>query len=148
MGVYIALTMTSSPISDHAQRPRTATRGSTVNVSSCPGCGDTHLCAGNARRIQAGPTLLDQITRYVDDTFIRAATGVVATSQAYTAYLDWCTAADTVAFSQKSFVQAMQALRIRRVKRSTMRFAGITWKRSHNPGRHAAPEPAYAGAAG
>lgn len=144
MGVYSALTMTSSPISDHAPRHR----GSVVNVSSCPGCGDTHLCPTTARLIQAGPTLLDQIARYVDDTFIRAATGVVATSQAYTAYLDWCTATDTVAFSQKRFVQGMEALRIRRVKRSTMRFAGITWKRSHNPGRHAAPEPRYAGTRG
>lgn len=118
-----------------------------MNLSSCPGCGDTHLCAGTARLIQAGPTLLDQVTRFVDATFTRSATGVVPTSEAYTTYLDWCTATDTVAFSQKRFVQAMQALRIRRVKRSTMRFAGITWKRSHTPGRHAAPEPQYAGAA-
>lgn len=115
-----------------------------MNVTSCPGCGDTHLCAGTARLLQAGPTLVEQVQRYLNDTFVRSATGVVATADAWDAYLNWCTAHDTPAFSQKRFVQAMQALRVRRVKRSTMRFTGITWKTTATRGRHAAPEPAAA----
>lgn len=113
-----------------------------MNVSSCPGCGDTHWCAGSNTRLtaEAGPTLMDQITRFVADTFVPDPTGVVPTSEAWAAYLDWCAANQETAFSQRRFVGAVGALRIRRVKRSTMRFTGITWKRSQIRGRHAAPD--------
>lgn len=120
-------------------------QGVIVNVSSCPGCGDTHLCAGQARHLTVGPTLVEQVKAYIADTFVPHATGVIGTAEAYTAYLDWCTRHQSPAYSQKRFVQAMQDLRIRRIKRSTMRFQGITWKTEAPRGRHAAPEPAFAG---
>lgn len=116
-----------------------------MNVSSCPGCGDVHWCAGSSTRaaIDAGPTLLDQVARFVAATFIPDPSGVVATSEAWTAYLDWCTRNETTAFSQRRFVAAMTAMRIRRVKRSTMRFTGIGWRLPERTGRHAAPEPVF-----
>lgn len=121
-----------------------------MNVSSCPGCGDTHLCAGSpTTRVPAdvGPGLADQVRRYVAATFTTDVTGVVGTNEAYTAYLNWCTAHEAVAFSRKRFVAAMGTLpQIRRVKRSTMRFTGITWKPATHRGRHAAPEAEFAGA--
>lgn len=119
--------------------------GVPVNLSSCPGCGDTHLCPGQARLIEAGPALVEQVRLFADDTFTVHATGVIGTAEAYTAYLDWCTRHESPAYSQKRFVQAMQALRIRRIKRSTMRFQGITWKDTTPQGRHAAREPEFAG---
>lgn len=116
-----------------------------MNVSSCPGCGDTHLCPGSTRAITAvGPTLVEQVRRFHRDTFTPHPSGVVATSEAYQAYLHWCTRHETTAFSQRRFVQAMAALPgVRRVKRSTMRFTGIAWRRTINAGRHAAPEPVF-----
>jgi len=110
-----------------------------MNLSTCSGCGDQHLCAG--RRPTTGPTLLEHVRLFVADSFTINPFGVVGTAAAWSAYLDWCATHGHVPFSQRRFVQAMaEQPGIRRVKRSTMRFVGITW----NPvprGRHAAPEP-------
>lgn len=112
-----------------------------MNVSKCPGCGDTHWCAGTRAAGLSGPTLLEQVHRFVADTFVPEPLAVVGTGVAWDAYVAWCTENGTVPFSQRRFVQAMaEQPGIRRVKRSTMRFTGITWKRSHTRGRHAAPE--------
>jgi hypothetical protein len=109
-----------------------------MNLSTCHGCGDTHLCAG--RRPQTGPTLLEHVHLYVRDTYTLDAGGVVGTAAAWNAYLHWCAAHGHVPFSQRRFVQAMaEQPGIRRVKRSTMRFVGITWTQVPR-GRHAAPE--------
>lgn len=111
-----------------------------MNTSTCPGCGDTHLCAG--RRPTTGPTLLEQVRHFVAEVFTTDTTGVVGTADTWTAYLNWCTANHQVPFSQRRFVQAMaEQPGIRRVKRSTMRFAGIRWAHQEPRGRHAAPEP-------
>lgn len=111
-----------------------------MKVSSCPGCGDTHLCAGT--RGHTGPTLVQQVHRFATDTFTAEPLGVVGTAAAWDAYLTWCAANEQAPFSQRRFVQAMaETPGIRRVKRSTMRFVGITWRGTGTRGRHAAPEP-------
>lgn len=115
-----------------------------MNLSTCPGCGDQHLCAG--RRPTTGPTLLEQIRHFVTDTFTLDPTGVVGTAAAWAAYCDWCTRTGTAPFSQRRFVQAMaEQPGIRRVKRSTMRFVGLTWTPAPR-GRHAAPDDDLLGA--
>lgn len=114
-----------------------------MNLSTCPGCGDTHLCAGS--RPATGPTLLEQVHLYANQVFTRHPTGVVGTADAWTAYLHWCQDTGHVPFSQRRFVQAMaEQPGIRRVKRSTMRFTGITWAQPATRGRHAAPEDSAA----
>lgn len=110
-----------------------------MNLSTCPGCGDTHLCAG--RRRTTGPTLAEQIRTFVAEVFTTDITGVVGTADTWSAYLAWCAANHQVPFSQRRFVQAMcEHPGIRRVKRSTMRFAGIRWANQTTRGRHAAPD--------
>ena len=110
-----------------------------MNLSTCTGCGDTHLCAGKRRT--TGPTLTEQVRHFVTETFTTDTTGVVGTADAWAAYLTWCAAKHQVPFSQRRFVQAMaEHPGIRRVKRSTMRFAGITWTNQVTRGRHAAPD--------
>lgn len=110
-----------------------------MNLSTCPGCGDTHICAGTRRT--TGPTLTEQIRHYVRDTYTVEPTAVTSTADAWAAYLTWCAVNGHVPFSQRRFVQAMtEHPGIRRVKRSTMRFAGIRWKVPTTRGRHAAPD--------
>lgn len=116
-----------------------------MNLSTCPGCGDTHLCAG--RRPATGPTLLEQVHLYANQVFTHDPHGVVSTADAWATYLDWCADTGHPPFSQRRFVQAMaEQPGIRRVKRSTMRFTGITWKIPVTRGRHAAPEDSLVGA--
>lgn len=111
-----------------------------MNTTTCPGCGDTHICAG--RRRNTGPTLAEQIRHFVTEVFTTDTTGVVSTADTWAAYLTWCAHHGHVPFSQRRFVQAMcEHPGIRRVKRSTMRFAGIRWANQITRGRHAAPEP-------
>lgn len=110
-----------------------------MNLSTCPGCGDQHICAG--RRRTTGPTLAEQIRHFVAEVFTTDTTGVVGTADTWAAYLTWCAHHGHVPFSQRRFVQAMaEHPGIRRIKRSTMRFAGIRWANQITRGRHAAPE--------
>jgi len=87
--------------------------------------------------------VLTQIRAFLADTFDTNPHGVVSTQAAYEAYRHWCTATGALPYSNRRFVAAMTTQPgIRRVKRSTMRFIGITWRSARNRGRHAAPEPA------
>lgn len=115
-----------------------------MNASTCPDCGDNHLCPGRTRPWRPGDTLLHQIEAFIGATFVRTATGIVSSQAAWEAYVAWCDDNEQVPYSVRRFVAAMQAQPgIRRVKRSTMRFAGITWAATHSPGRHARNERAY-----
>lgn len=112
-----------------------------MNASRCPRCGDQHLCPG-VRATIAADTLHAHIDRFVADTFVAQPHSVINSLDAWDAYQHWCTMVGQPPYSQRQFVNAMAAQPgIRRVKRSTMRFAGIGWKRSQVRGRHAAPEP-------
>lgn len=116
-----------------------------MNVSRCAGCGDQHLCAG-ALSAQLGPALTEQVAHFIDAVFVPDPLGVVGTNAAFEAYVAWCADTGTVPYSQRRFVAAVAASPgVRRVKRSTMRFVGLTWKRSQTRGRHAAPESVGAG---
>lgn len=120
------------------------TGGPSVNASTCPGCGDQHLCPGRTTTGPDSTLLAAQIQAYVTATFDTSPTGIVGSQAAWEAYVHWCGDHGQVPYSNRRFVQAMTMIPgIRRIKRSTMRFAGITWKRSQVRGRHAAPEPAY-----
>lgn len=114
-----------------------------MDAATCPSCGDEHLCPGRPRPggTTPGDALLAQIRAYVADTFDTNAAGIVGSQAAYEAYQHWCIAHGHVPYSNRRFVAAMAAQPgIRRIKRSTMRFAGISWARSASRGRHAAPE--------
>lgn len=111
-----------------------------MNTKSCTHCNDIHICPGIRTRAPH-PNLYTQINRFVADTFIAQPHSVVNSSDAWDAYQHWCIMTGQVGFTQRQFVNAMsQQPGIRRVKRSTMRFAGINWKRVAARGRHAAPE--------
>ena len=111
-----------------------------MNASTCPNCGDEHWCPGRTRT-PAGGTLAHQITAYLADTFEANPACIVSSQAAYEAYRHWCVAHNHVPYSVRRFVAAMQAQPgIRRIKRSTMRFAGITWRTDTRRGRHAAPD--------
>lgn len=113
-----------------------------MNAATCPGCGDTHLCPGTAGH-SPDHSLLGQIQAFVAATFRLDVNAVISTQAAWEAYRAWCADTGTIPYSQRRFIQAMNIQPgIRRVKRSTMRFIGITWKQAPRPGRHAAPEPA------
>lgn len=111
-----------------------------MNAATCPNCGDEHLCPGRNRTPTSG-TLTRQIAAYIADTFEANPAGIVSSQAAYEAYRHWCVAHHHVPYSVRRFVAAMQNQPgIRRVKRSTMRFAGISWRTDLPRGRHAAPE--------
>lgn len=94
--------------------------------------------------MQPSDALLVQVGAYVRDTFEPNPVGVVSSQAAYEEYRHWCMAHGHPPYSNRRFVAAMAMIPgIRRIKRSTMRLAGITWKRSQERGRHAADEPAY-----
>lgn len=110
-----------------------------MNTTTCPGCGDTHLCAGT-RDQPPEPALLATLKTYVADTFETNPISYVSSAGAYLAYLQWCTAHQRVPISQRRFIPALDQLGYPRVKRSTMRIAGLAWKTTTIVGRHAAPE--------
>lgn len=105
----------------------------------CPGCGDAHLCIGT-RTGTPEPPLLDTLRLFIEATFDANPIGYVSSAGAYLAYLNWCTATDTIPVSQRRFIPAMGALGYPRVKRSTMRLAGLDWRDPVYRGRHAARE--------
>lgn len=108
-------------------------------TATCPGCGDQHLCPGT-RTIDTSPGLLDALKAFVADTFENNPISYVPSASAYLAYLNWCTAHQTVPCSQRRFIPAMGELGYPRIKRSTMRLAGLAWRQETPIGRHAARE--------
>lgn len=113
-----------------------------MNAATCPGCGDTHLCPGTTGT-GGDHSLLGQIQAFVAATYRPDVNGIVSTQAAWEAYRAWCADTGTIPYSQRRFISAMATQPgIRRVKRSTMRFIGITWRQTPLPGRHARPEPA------
>lgn len=104
----------------------------------CPGCGDKHLCLG-ARR-PADPGLADTLRLFIQATFEANPISYVSSAGAYLAYLNWCTATDRIPVSQRRFIPAMGELGYPRVKRSTMRLAGLSWLDPVYRGRHHAEE--------
>lgn len=110
-----------------------------MNTAQCPGCGDTHLCAGT-RSLTAEPPLLAILETFVADTFDINPVAYISSAGAYLAYLRWCTDHTRVPISQRRFIPAMGQLGYPRVKRSTMRLAGLSWRTPDRVGRHAAPE--------
>lgn len=110
-----------------------------MNTATCPGCGDTHLCAGTITA-PADPTILEVLETFVTATFDTNPLGYVSSAGAYLAYLNWCTAHNRVPISQRRFIPALGQLGYPRVKRSTMRIAGLVWRNPVPVGRHAAPE--------
>lgn len=98
-------------------------------TATCTGCGDAHLCPG----IPAPPVsqnLLDTLSTFIEATFLRDPVGYVSSSGAYVAYLDWCTRNSLIPMSQRKFIPVMGVLGYPRVKRSTMRLAGLAWRDS------------------
>ena len=114
-------------------------QGDTMNTATCPGCGDTHLCLCTPARPVEAP-LLDTLRLFIDATFEANPIAYVSSAGAYLAYLHWCTHSGTIPVSQRRFVPAMGELGYPRVKRSTMRFAGLEWRDPVYRGRHAAEE--------
>lgn len=110
-----------------------------MNTVTCPGCGDSHLCAGT-RGAPPDTGLLATLETFVTDTFDINPLGHIPSATAYLAYLRWCTDHNRVPTSQRRFIPAMGQLGYPRVKRSTMRIAGLTWRTEARIGRHAAPE--------
>lgn len=108
-------------------------------TATCTGCGDTHLCPGT-RTDHTSPSLLDQLRAFITDTFEPNPVAYVSSSGAYLAYLEWCTRTDTIPASQRRFIPAMGVLGHPRVKRSTMRLAGLEWRDPTYRARHAARE--------
>lgn len=113
-----------------------------MNTIQCPGCGDTHLCAGTTSS-HPEPALLAVLETFVTDTFDPNPVAYISSAGAYLAYLQWCTAHGRVPASQRRFIPAMGQLGYPRVKRSTMRLAGLSWRAETRVGRHAAPEAAF-----
>lgn len=104
-------------------------------TATCTGCGDTHLCAGT-RPADTNPTLLDTLRQFTAVTFEANPIDCVSSAGAYLAYLNWCTAHDVIPASQRRFIPAMEELGYRRIKRSTMKLAGLSWRAPQNVGRH------------
>lgn len=114
-----------------------------MNTITCTGCGDTHWCPGT-REAAIPPGIMENLTTFVEATFEPNPIGHVASAAAYLAYQRWCTDTMTVPCSQRRFIPALAELGYPRVKRSTMRIAGLSWRTPDRVGRHAAPEPALA----
>jgi phage/plasmid-associated DNA primase len=112
--------------------------------TTCPGCGDQHLCPGTTSN-PPSPDALDALRTFIEATFTPNPIGYVSSSGAYLAYLNWCSRTGTLPISQRKFVPAMGILGHPRVKRSTMRLAGLSWQDSIYRGRHHSPEPVNAG---
>ena len=106
-----------------------------MNTETCPGCGDTHLCPGSHNRTPE-PPLLDTLRLFIEATFEANPIAYVSSAGAYLAYLNWCTATETIPVSQRRFIPAMGNLGYPRVKRSTMRLAGLEWRDPVYRGRH------------
>lgn len=102
-------------------------------------CGDRHLCVGT-RTSEPTPGLLDTLRAFIDATFEKNPISHVPSAGAYLAYLNWCIERDLVPATQRRFIPAMAELGYPRVKRSTMRLAGLSWKPATPTGRHAAPD--------
>lgn len=111
--------------------------------TTCPGCGDQHLCPGTTSQPPT-PDTLDTLRAFIEATFQPNPIGYVSSSGAYLAYLHWCTNTGNLPISQRRFVPAMSILGHPRVKRSTMRLAGLSWQDSLYRGRHH-PETVNAG---
>lgn len=107
-----------------------------MNTATCPGCGDAHLCPGTPATRNPTPPLLDTLRAFIADTFEPNPIGYVSSSGAYLAYLDWCTTTGTIPATQRRFIPAMAMIGHPRVKRSTMRLAGLAWKDPAYRGRH------------
>lgn len=110
-------------------------------TATCTGCGDAHLCPGTTTPNLSQP-LLDILARFTEDTFDPDPVGYVSSNAAYLAYLNWCTANTMIPISQRKFIPAMSILGYPRVKRSTMRLAGLRFKEHGYWGRHHNPQPA------
>lgn len=104
---------------------------------NCPGCGDTHLCPGTTAA-EPEPAMLDLLRAFVADTFDLNPLAYVSSAGAYLAYLNWCTDHQRVPMSQRRFIPAMGTIGYPRIKRSTMRLAGLSPKQGTRVGRHAA----------
>lgn len=106
-----------------------------MNTVTCPCCGDSHLCLGTTSRETETP-LLDTLRLYIGATFEANPISYVSSAGAYLAYLNWCTAVARIPVSQRKFIPAMGSLGYPRVKRSTMRLAGLEWRDPVYRGRH------------
>lgn len=106
-----------------------------MNTITCTGCGDSHLCPGT-RDTSPEPPLLDTLRLFIGATFDANPISYVSSAGAYLAYLNWCTHANRIPVSQRRFIPAMGALGYPRVKRSTMRLAGLEWRDPIYRGRH------------
>lgn len=111
-------------------------------TTTCPGCGDTHLCPGTTDSRNPDPPLLDTLRLFIQATFEANPISYVSSAGAYLAYLNWCTHTGRIPVSQRRFIPAMTDLGYPRVKRSTMRLAGLSWLDPVYRGRHHAPDDA------
>lgn len=111
-----------------------------MNAVTCTCCGDVHLCPGG-HTIPASDQLLTHIAGFIEATFHRDAHGIVGSQEAYDAYRTWCGITGTPPYSVRRFVAAMAAQPgVRRIKRSTMRFAGLRWAHQTYQARHLATD--------
>lgn len=115
-----------------------------MNRVACPTCGDEHLCTGGPIS-PPSPDTLDTLRTFIQATFQPNPIGYVSSAGAYLAYLNWCTITGNLPISQRKFIPAMSILGHPRVKRSTMRLAGLSWQDPTYRGRHHAPDTINAG---